>query len=215
MSSIIGDSVSFGGGSGGSGGSGNIASLSVTQNGTYTASGGVDGYSPVIVSVSGAGNPIALFDIMADCYALNSSAGYNILSSMYVSHTVGDKMTINGRYFQRDTAIPALIVNQTSPDVGSRGYVIYSPSQDAFSGTYGEYGGLYNVLTALTSPAGNTFYRTRMGSPWVTSTTYTMTISNGGNTITSLAANGFLLNYNLDDSTMVTLMGRIMDALFF
>lgn len=33
----------------------NIQALSVTQNGTYTASGGVDGYSPVTVSVSGGG----------------------------------------------------------------------------------------------------------------------------------------------------------------
>lgn len=38
-----------------SGGSANIQALSVTQNGTYTASGGVDGYSPVTVSVSGGG----------------------------------------------------------------------------------------------------------------------------------------------------------------
>lgn len=37
------------------GGTPNIQSLSVTQNGTYTASGGVDGYSPVTVSVSGGG----------------------------------------------------------------------------------------------------------------------------------------------------------------
>lgn len=38
-----------------SGGTPNIQSLSVTQNGTYTASGGVDGYSPVTVNVSGGG----------------------------------------------------------------------------------------------------------------------------------------------------------------
>ena len=38
-----------------SGGSANIEELNVTQNGTYTASGGVDGYSPVIVNVSGGG----------------------------------------------------------------------------------------------------------------------------------------------------------------
>lgn len=41
----------------GSGGGGNIQALSVTQNGTYTASGGVDGYSPVTVNVSG-GTPL-------------------------------------------------------------------------------------------------------------------------------------------------------------
>ena len=43
--------------SGGGGGSANIESLSITQNGTYTASGGVDGYSPVTVNVSGGGIP--------------------------------------------------------------------------------------------------------------------------------------------------------------
>ena len=36
-----------------SGGSASIEALNVTQNGTYTASGGVDGYSPVTVNVSG------------------------------------------------------------------------------------------------------------------------------------------------------------------
>lgn len=33
----------------------NIQSLSITSNGTYTASGGVDGYSPITVNVSGGG----------------------------------------------------------------------------------------------------------------------------------------------------------------
>lgn len=33
----------------------NIQALSVTANGTYTASGGVDGYSPITVNVSGGG----------------------------------------------------------------------------------------------------------------------------------------------------------------
>ena len=152
--------------------------------------------SPILPGGGGAGSPAALFDILADCYALNSSAGYNILSSMYVSHTVGDRMTINGRYFQRDTAIPVLIVNQTSTIVGTRGYVVYSPSQDAFSGTYSEYGSLW-YLTTLTSPSGNTFYRMSMSSSWVTSLTFPVIISNGGNTITTLKANDFLLNYNL------------------
>lgn len=35
----------------------NIQPLSVTQNGTYTAQSGVDGYSPVTVNVSGGGSP--------------------------------------------------------------------------------------------------------------------------------------------------------------
>lgn len=40
------------------GGSAVIQSLSVTQNGTYTAPSGVDGYSPVTVNVSGGDEPI-------------------------------------------------------------------------------------------------------------------------------------------------------------
>lgn len=40
---------------GGGGGSAVIESLSVTENGTYTAPSGVDGYSPVTVNVSGGG----------------------------------------------------------------------------------------------------------------------------------------------------------------
>lgn len=39
-------------GGGSSGGDANIKSLSVTENGTYVASSGVDGYSPVRVNVS-------------------------------------------------------------------------------------------------------------------------------------------------------------------
>ena len=42
-----------------SGGSANIQSLSVSQNGTYTAPTGVDGYSPVTVNVSGGGGAVA------------------------------------------------------------------------------------------------------------------------------------------------------------
>lgn len=42
----------------GSGGSAVIQSLSVTQNGTYTAPTGVDGYSPVTVNVSGGTTPV-------------------------------------------------------------------------------------------------------------------------------------------------------------
>lgn len=40
-----------------SGGGANIQALSVTQNGTYTASGVVDGYSPVTVNVAGSSIP--------------------------------------------------------------------------------------------------------------------------------------------------------------
>lgn len=40
----------------GSGGSATIESLTITQNGTYTAENGVDGYSPIVVNVAGSGS---------------------------------------------------------------------------------------------------------------------------------------------------------------
>lgn len=46
---------------GGGGSSPNIQQLSVIQNGTYTASGGVDGFSPVVVNVPGGGTTVYAF----------------------------------------------------------------------------------------------------------------------------------------------------------
>lgn len=65
---------------GGSGGSANIQALSITQNGTYTASGGVDGYSPVTVSVSGGGST----NILSGTDTPLNSTGNN--GDMYLQH---------------------------------------------------------------------------------------------------------------------------------
>lgn len=54
----------------GGGGSANIEALSVTQNGTYTASGGVDGYSPVTVNVSGGAS-----NVITGTFTTGSTAG--------------------------------------------------------------------------------------------------------------------------------------------
>lgn len=61
-----------------SGGSAVIQSLSVTQNGTYTAPTGVDGYSPVTVNVSGGGgggNEDAIIDRTLSGAYYNSTVG--------------------------------------------------------------------------------------------------------------------------------------------
>lgn len=66
---------------GGAGGTANIQALAVTQNGTYTASGGVDGYSPVSVNVSGGG--------AADCWwrvRYYSKGGQTLLHTEYVEN---------------------------------------------------------------------------------------------------------------------------------
>ncbi len=55
--SPFGDTIVAGGGGGGGG---TIESLTVTQNGVYTASGGVDGYSPVTVEVPDPPAPVLI-----------------------------------------------------------------------------------------------------------------------------------------------------------
>lgn len=77
--SILGNPILMGGNGGGGGA--NIQSLSVTQNGTYTASGAVDGYSPVVVSVSGGG--------AADCWwrvRYYSKSGSALIHTEYVQN---------------------------------------------------------------------------------------------------------------------------------
>jgi hypothetical protein len=76
----------------GSGGGGNIQSLSVTQNGTYTASGGVDGYSPVTVNVSGGTSRLVIgdFNTGSNTGRINtltipySGSGYPIAMQIFV-----------------------------------------------------------------------------------------------------------------------------------
>ena len=58
-----------------SGGSAVIQSLSVTQNGTYTAPTGVDGYSPVTVNVSGGGGGDSAWTKVAETsYQVNTTS---------------------------------------------------------------------------------------------------------------------------------------------
>ena len=57
-----------------SGGSAVIQSLSVTQNGTYTAPTGVDGYSPVTVSVSGGGGSSSWTKVAETSYQVSTTS---------------------------------------------------------------------------------------------------------------------------------------------
>lgn len=61
-----------------------ITELTVTQNGTYTASDGVDGYSPVTVNVPQDGSPPAsAFAISGDCDYRFSNEGWNWFIEKY------------------------------------------------------------------------------------------------------------------------------------
>ena len=96
---------------GGGGGTPNIQSLSVTSNGTYTASGGVDGYSPVTVNVSGGGGGSAWTLVKSDEISANTSsttttvlgtvaAGRSIVTSAKIIYVrIRDKAGKRNGYF--------------------------------------------------------------------------------------------------------------------
>lgn len=72
-----------------SGGDPVITELTVTQNGTYTASDGVDGYSPITVNVPQDGSPPeSAFVISGDCQYRFAKNGWNWFIEKY-----GDRIT--------------------------------------------------------------------------------------------------------------------------
>lgn len=88
-----------------------IQSLSVTQNGTYTAPSGVDGYSPVTVNVSGGGGCGANTQVLFASGSNNTNRIIALLSSITVNKT--------GTY----TVGWTMARNNTSSDVWTRLYI--------------------------------------------------------------------------------------------
>ena len=73
-------------GSGGGGGEPVIEALSVTENGTYTAPSGVDGYSPVTVNVSGGGGGLSLVTTQSLGHIEYSSTSWsNLPDKLYIN----------------------------------------------------------------------------------------------------------------------------------
>lgn len=110
-----------------------IQSLSVTENGTYTAPSGVDGYSPVTVNVSGGGggrNVQMLFDSGSN----NAIGMKDLLSSITVAKT--------GTY----TVHWVMSRNSNNSDVWTRLYVNDVYYGDRFKFTSGPISPVFNRL---------------------------------------------------------------------
>ena len=113
-----------------SGGSANIQSLSVTQNGTYTRSGGVDGYSPVTVSVSGGGG----MELVAITMNKTTTGGQYTLALYATSNSTTQ---LNGQYPPSTTTvyIPRYSSTQGLLSLTSKSGT-YAPFVTGTAGTY-------------------------------------------------------------------------------
>jgi len=96
------------------GGGASIEPLSVTQNGTYTASSGVDGYSPITVNVSGGGGGfvvdeysrllIGIFDTESSIESGNTiEVAFYANSYVNDGHIVGQSYNSSGEAFHLTT----------------------------------------------------------------------------------------------------------------
>ena len=179
----------------GSGGGGNIQSLSVTTNGTYTASGGVDGYSPVTVNVSG-GTPILAtlrpdselvqkwtFDkqlVRDENVTLPSYSTSN--QSVYGGGTLTTVSTdlTTYSYLVAIRTLTQVLYSSTSKGKGRFDYCAYSyvleesyfPANTTYSSD-----GTKSYATAYHLTATNSFYR---GCYWSGSSTWTSSTTSGG-----------------------------------
>ena len=95
-----------------------IAPLNVTENGTYTAPTGVDGYSPVTVNVptGGAGIPSEAFNISGDCGYRFANSGWDWFIENYGNQITTSNITSANNIFSysKVEAIPFTINLSTS-----------------------------------------------------------------------------------------------------
>lgn len=83
-----------------------ITELTVTQNGTYTASDGVDGYSPVTVNVPQDGSPPeSAFVISGDCSYRFANDGWNWFIEKYRNKITTNNVASSGNMFLNSSNI--------------------------------------------------------------------------------------------------------------
>ena len=156
--------------SGGGGGGATIEPLTITENGTYTAPDGVDGYSPVTVDVKGSGEELVITDFS---YWHNNNARMDLLGKLDTSSS-----TKFGYMFQNCmeiTSIPELDTSKgtifTYMFYNCRG-IISVPELDTSNGT--NFKGMFYYCTALTSvPELDTSNGTEFGDMFTNCTSLT------------------------------------------
>lgn len=134
-----------------------INPLSVTENGTYTAPSGVDGYSPVTVNVSGGGSlPSSISKIDGGSFTLaadTNAQNYNI------SHNLGE--TPKGFFIWSDLGYGEA---ESTIMLSSIGF-----SVNNYSATIT---GFYGGSRKLTTGAMNAISAGVVASTWLTTTTF-------------------------------------------
>ncbi len=136
------------GGSGGGATKPSIEPLNITENGTYTAPDGVDGYSPVTVEVKGSGEELVITDFSYFCYK-----GYRADSIDKIDTSKGT----NFQYMFYECTKTNIPDFDTSSGVDFR-YMFYGcsklesvPEIDTANGT--NFNGMFNGCTKITAIA--------------------------------------------------------------
>lgn len=146
------------------GGSAVIQSLSVTQNGTYTAPSGVDGYSPVTVNVSGGDTPIPadgktrIFIHIADGTPDNRLTFY-----LRFTASVADNTTVDWGDGVSETLGSTTATNYSHKYPSGGDYIItmtVNSGTISFEGTSGSSG--YSIYGARATSANNHHNRSRI-----------------------------------------------------
>lgn len=194
------------------GGDVTVEALSVTQNGTYTAPTG-KAYSPVTVNVSGGGG--------SDLMAIGELMKYAVLSN-----TSNDRFTRNGRWFNRNSSEPVIVLGAayiTGTTIEYSGYGVICFSSAGLTGTYSEYGELANI-TKGTTPKGTDYWVTHMYGMWPPSAdSGKLKIECGSST--RVIANEFVIDatkvilncYTFDfvgDSDLIAALNDMIDAVY-